>query len=133
MLIRKIQPEFCFEDDRGKIVQLISRGYAQVNVLFSKAGTVRGNHYHKRCTEAFYVVSGSVTVGVLNGKICEETTFLQGDFFQIQPKLVHSLHFEEDCTLVQLYDTPVENSDGTKDFFKCDEANLTSEQFVYLI
>lgn len=115
MLIKKIQPEFSFEDNRGKLVQLISGGYAQINVLFSKAGTVRGNHYHKRCTEAFYVVSGSVIVGVVNGEISEEITFLQGDFFQIQPEHVHSLHFEEDCTLVQLYDIPVENSDGTKD------------------
>ncbi len=117
MLIKKIEPEFFFADDRGELTQLVSKGYAQVNVLYSKAGTMRGNHYHKRCTETFYVIDGSVNVKVQLGDTCEKETFFKGNFFCIMPGMIHSLRFEENCTMVQMYDVPVENGDGSKDIY----------------
>lgn len=117
MLIKRIEPEFSFLDSRGELTQLVSKGYAQVNILHSKAGTVRGDHYHKQCTEAFYVIEGSVCIEVQDGAICERETFLKGDFFCVMPGIMHSLRFEKNCTMVQLYDVPVENSDGSKDIY----------------
>ena len=117
MLIKRIEPDFSFADDRGELTQLVSKGYAQVNVLYSRAGILRGNHYHRRCTEAFYVIDGSVNIEIHNGDICEKETFVKGDFFCVMPGMIHSLRFEEDCTMVQLYDMPVENSDGSKDIY----------------
>lgn len=117
MLIKKVEPEFSFFDDRGELTQLVSNGYMQVNVLHSKAGTVRGNHYHKQCTEAFYVIEGSVSVEVQDGDICEKEIFSKGDFFCVMPGIMHSLRFEENCTMVQLYDVPVEHNDGSKDIY----------------
>ena len=55
-------PDFRFEDARGSLTQLVHQGWRQVNVLDTRAGVVRGGHYHEIVREAFFVVSGSVCV-----------------------------------------------------------------------
>ena len=116
-------PDFRFNDARGSLVQLVHEGFSQVNVLESGAGSSRGAHFHKRATEAFYVVNGSVEVTLMNKEKTECVTFRQGDFFEIVPFVLHNMYFPEDCLMVQLYSIPVENGDGTKDIFTEDEFN----------
>ena len=109
-------PDFRFADSRGSLVQLVHEGYAQINVLESKAGSTRGAHFHKRATEAFYVVNGNVEVTFIK-ETTEKVTFRPGDFFEVLPLVLHNMYFPEDCLMVQMYDIPVENEDGTKDIF----------------
>ena len=109
-------PDFRFADSRGSLVQLVHEGYAQINVLESKAGSTRGAHFHKRATEAFYVVNGCVE-GTFMKEITEKVTFRPGDFFEVLPLVLHNMYFPEDCLMVQMYDIPVESEDGTKDIF----------------
>ena len=109
-------PDFRFADGRGSLVQLVHEGYAQINVLESKAGSTRGVHFHKRATEAFYVVNGNVEVTFIK-ETTEKVTFRPGDFFEVLPLVLHNMYFPEDCLMVQMYDIPVENEDGTKDIF----------------
>ena len=115
--------DFQFKDARGSLAQLVHEGFSQVNVLESGAGATRGAHFHKRATEAFYVVNGSVEVTLMNKEKTECVTFRQGDFFEIVPFVLHNMYFPEDCLMVQLYSIPVENADGTKDIFMEDEFN----------
>lgn len=111
--IRKV--DFQHIDERGSLTQLIHEGYKQVNVLNTKAGFMRGAHFHKCSVEAFYVISGSVEI-VFRGKGKEQkVTLRKGDFCEIVPFVLHNMIFFEDCTMVQLYDIPVENKDGIKD------------------
>ena len=63
-LIKFLEPDFEFADDRGKLTQLFREGWSQVNVITSKAGSVRGHHYHKNNHEFFYVISGQFTLSV---------------------------------------------------------------------
>ena len=116
MMYRMLLPEFCHRDQRGSLVQLVSGGYAQVNVLKTYGGVTRGGHYHKRSTEAFYVVSGTTHVSFARGDESEERVFHSGDFFEVPPNTVHTLHFPEDCVLLALYDTPIETTEG-KDIY----------------
>ncbi len=112
-MLHILKTDFHFEDDRGTIDQLISQGYKQINVITSKKGVVRGGHYHKQNTEAFFIVTGKLTVTVN-----EEThTFSQGDFFGIDAYDMHSFVFEEETILVSMYSSGVELADGTKDIF----------------
>ena len=113
--------DFQHKDDRGSLTQLIHDGYRQINVLESVKGSVRGAHFHKRSTEAFYLISGSVEVEFKCKAEMKKVTFHQGDFFEINPFVLHNMYFPEDCLMVQMYDIPVENSDGTKDIFTEDE------------
>ena len=115
MLYQVLEPDFIFTDDRGTLTQLVHTGYTQINVVTSKAGTLRGNHYHKRSTEAFYVISGTIEVTLHRENEDEKAIFQCGDFFQIAPNTVHSMFYPEDTVLVGLYDIPIELEKGEKD------------------
>ncbi len=116
---RKI--DFQHNDYRGSLTQLVHDGFKQINVLESKKGVERGSHFHKKSVEAFYLISGSVEVQFSSSDCKEKTIFGTGDFFEIQPFILHNMVFLEDCIMVQMYDIPVENPDGTKDIYMEDE------------
>jgi mannose-6-phosphate isomerase-like protein (cupin superfamily) len=116
-LYERLTVDFEHADDRGKLVQLLHDGYKQVNVLRTNKGVTRGGHYHKICREAFFIISGSVEVSFKNRDQLECVTFQADDFFRIDPYVVHSMFFLEDCVMVQMYDVPVEQQDGTKDIY----------------
>lgn len=116
-MIEILKTDFEHCDDRGTLCQLVHKGYCQVNVVFSKAGTFRGGHYHKENNEAFYVVNGSFEIVCTKGTDREARVFRQGDFFQIPPYVVHSFNYLEDTLLIGLYDIGVEHLDGTKDIY----------------
>jgi len=47
-----------FEDSRGVIQTLVDGGIQSVQVITSKATTVRANHYHKTDSHFMYVIKG---------------------------------------------------------------------------
>lgn len=116
-LYKLLDTDFEHKDDRGKLVQLVHDGYKQINILYSKSGTIRGKHYHKTASEAFYVVNGSVNVYLERDKISDQITFRQSDFFSIPPLTLHSMTFPEDCIMIAMYDIPVEKENGEKDIY----------------
>ncbi len=116
-LFELLDVDFNFKDNRGELNQLVHGGYQQVNVLYSKKGVVRGGHFHKKATEAFFVVDGSVEVSLKNMNDSDVEVFKKGQFFKIRPNIIHSMRFLEDCTLVALYDVPVDKEDGSKDIY----------------
>lgn len=109
--------DFSFEDERGSLTQLVHCGYEQINVLFTRKGVERGGHFHKQSTECFYVVSGSVEVTASKDAEQKKYQFTKGDFFQVNPYVVHSMYFTDDCVMVAMYDKCVELDDHTKDIF----------------
>ena len=115
MLYQPLNPDFTFADNRGTLTQLVHTGYTQINVVTSKAGTLRGNHYHKRSTEAFYVISGTVEVTLTREDKEEKAAFQRGSFFLIEPYTAHALFYPEDTVLIALYDIPIELENGEKD------------------
>lgn len=117
MLIKIIEPDFKFKDERGDLVQLTRTGFKQFNYIFSKKDVIRGNHYHKKNNEAFYVISGKFTLNVKKDDIEETYTFKTGDMFLVPPFVIHSFIYLEDTLLNSMYDLGVENEDGTKDIY----------------
>lgn len=120
MLIEYLNPDFKHEDGRGKLVQLVHNGYSQVNVIHSTAGSFRGNHYHSKNNEAFYVINGcfKLLLQKLGHSNIEEYIINAGDFFVIHKEIVHSFEFISDTTLVSMYDLGVINQDGSKDILQ---------------
>lgn len=119
-MIKFINPDFKFEDDRGCLVQLVHQGFSQVNYIRSKPGAIRGGHYHKDNKEAFYVISGSFRLVLIDNdtKLHEEHLIASGTFFIIEKNISHFFEFTSDTSLISMYDKGVENKDGTKDIFK---------------
>ena len=117
MIVDSLTPEFLHKDSRGSLIQLVSHGYSQVNILISHSGVTRGGHFHKLCHEAFYVISGKVEVFLNKDDVAETVEFAAGDFFEIEPFTVHEMVFPEECVMAVLYDLPVETSEG-KDIYE---------------
>lgn len=119
MMIRILQPDFRFEDDRGNLVQLVHEGYQQYNILFSKKGAERGSHYHKQNNETFYVISGALHLKVMDQEEKEESYLFQtGEMFLIPPFVTHSFLYDEDTFLASMYSKGGVNQDGTKDIYE---------------
>ncbi len=118
MLIQFLKPDFEYMDERGKLVQLVHDGWKQVNVTESKAGEVRGNHYHKVNREAFYVVKGEFDLRLEKNGETENYHLTTGQMFQIEPYVVHTFEFKMDSILLGLYDMGVENVGSEKDIYK---------------
>lgn len=115
-LIEILNPDFIFEDDRGLLAQITHEPFAQVNAVFTKKGSVRGNfHYHKTTKEVFFVISGSFDVSLYLDGYEETHSFKQGDMFMINENVRHSFNYKEDTYLVAFYTSKVELSDGSKD------------------
>lgn len=112
-MVTKIEPDFSFSDGRGELVQLIHQGYRQINVITSKKGVVRGGHYHKKNSEAFYIISGKLELTVDEAHF----QFQTGDFFGIERYDRHSFYFIEDTVLVSMYSDGVELENGEKDIY----------------
>ena len=110
MLIQFVDPDFGFSDARGTLTQLVHDGWKQVNYIFSKAGTLRGGHYHRENAESFYVISGAFRLFVESSGGREHE-----DFFTIPPMVTHSFTFTDNTQLISFYNHGVENVDGSKD------------------
>ena len=117
MLIEMMKPDFVFEDERGSLRQLVQKGFSQYNIIFSKKRVLRGNHFHKKNKEAFYVISGAFTLNVSKDGRKETYQFKQGDMFLVPPNVVHSFYYTQDCYIASMYDIGVENKDGSKDIY----------------
>lgn len=116
-MIERLEPDFEFQDERGSLTQLIHEGFKQFNIIFSKAGIRRGDHYHKKNTEAFFVISGSFELTVQKDEKRETCIFKAGDMFLVSPYVLHSFFYFEDSLVASMYDIGVEFLDGTKDIY----------------
>ena len=115
-LIKRLKPDFLFEDDRGLLVQLVHDGYRQINAVYTKKGAVRGNiHFHKETDEAFFILAGRVKVTAATEGAEETAEFGAGEMFLLPKNVRHSFVYLEDTYLVGMYPVPVEKPDGSKD------------------
>lgn len=115
-LFEILKPDFSFEDERGTLVQITHKPFAQTNAVFTKAGQVRGGyHYHRFSKEIFFVIEGKIRVSLRYGDKKEECTFSSGDMFLIPENVRHCFEFEKDTYLVAFYTERVELENGEKD------------------
>ena len=53
----------------------------------------------------------------LENEVQEKHTISAGEFFEIQPNVLHSFKFLEETQLISMYSSGVELKDGSKDIF----------------
>lgn len=116
MLVEVIKPDFEFADGRGLLIQLVHEGFSQVNYVFSKKDSIRGNfHYHGLNKETFFVVSGKLDLYLEYNGRREFHTFETGAMFSIAKEISHKLIFQTDTQMIVLYDVGIELENGRKD------------------
>lgn len=88
-----------FQDDRGSIQILIDHQIGGVQVIASKKGTVRANHYHKEDDHFCYLQSGKIEYYYRPAKSQEPPkmiTIQPGQMFYTPPLVEHAMKFTED-------------------------------------
>lgn len=90
-----------FTDDRGRILPII-HDFANVQMIYSKKGAVRANHYHKTDSHYCYMVDGFVRYLWRNHgeDTINEESFGPGQMFLTGPNIDHEMIFQEDSVMV---------------------------------
>lgn len=102
-----------FVDARGAIQTLVEGGIHSVQVITSRAGTVRANHYHKSDSHYMYVVSGAMRYYFRPAGAQEPPRLVlvgTGQMVFTPPLVEHAVHFPEDTVFLNLTSEPRDQS-----------------------
>lgn len=100
----RLQPYQRTEDARGQFVGLTRERWAEVNLVTTRAGEVRGNHYHASTREMFCILSGRVSIDVEDVRTGVKASFEAnpGDLFVIEPYELHTFRTHADSSWLNL-------------------------------
>ncbi len=103
--VTKLKPEFS--DERGYITRLVDTDEYPIRAVLyitSKAGTIRGNHYHKNDAHYVYCLSGKFRYFEKNSNkknAKKESVILKpGDIVLSKPGVMHAMKFLEDTVFL---------------------------------
>lgn len=101
MNTHKLEVETGFEDSRGKILPIV-HDIANVQIIWSKLGSIRANHYHKTDSHTCYLISGSVDYywREHGSDIIHKEHFKENEMFKTGPLIDHEMIFCEDSIMV---------------------------------
>lgn len=93
----------------------IRRAYFMTNLTRVK---VRGDHAHKKTTQAIFPIKGSFVLNLDDGKKKQKITLKNPEVGVILgPKLWHSMsHFSKDCSILVLADDYYKESDYFREY-----------------
>lgn len=114
-----ISPYFCFHDERGKMIGICNlKKWKEINYFSSQKGAIRGNHYHKRTLEGFFIIKGKIKVTLTNVVSGVRKKFLVDgeDIFLIKPGILHTFEVIENSSWINFLSRKVDQND--KDFYK---------------
>lgn len=116
-MIKILQPYFSHTDDRGGITGLVQEGnWKEINIITSKKGARRGDHYHKLCTELFIILYGRVRVHLSLAEGIDYSSkiiFKKGDAFIVEPGVYHTFEVLENSQWINALDMVIKD-----DFYK---------------
>jgi dTDP-4-dehydrorhamnose 3,5-epimerase-like enzyme len=106
--MRRLQPYQRTADLRGDFLGLTQEPWAEINLVTTRAGQTRGNHYHTDTIEMFCVLSGRISVEVESVLTGEKTAFDAGagDLFVIEPFDLHTFRTHSDSSWLNMLSRP---------------------------
>lgn len=120
--IGPVHPD-AFVDERGWIENIAFGEFRCVGLIFSKAGSVRSNHWHKTDSHVLYVLSGEMHYYErdLDGEYGPEPVVLQaGQSYYTGPRLVHRTFFPVDTVLISCSKNPRDHESHESDVVRVD-------------
>ena len=94
----KIEP--AFEDERGKIYDLLEMDVKHIGMITSIKGSLRANHYHKLSTQSTYMLKGKIELTIIDLRVenaePKKVIMTSGDLAIIPPMVVHKYLALED-------------------------------------
>ncbi len=115
-IIKKIKPAFV--DERGAIANIIDADIKSVIIVTSKAGAIRGNHYHRKQIQYVYLISGRfefLTKDIRKDEKTESVVIEEGDLVVTQPMVAHTMKFLEDSVFMAFGTEPREQKEYEED------------------
>lgn len=111
--MQKIKLEFQRTDARGKLIQVNTGDWKQLNILHLNRDHSFGGHYHKEKIELFYVLSGKVSVTIEDVKNLKTEIILvkENEGFIILPFMKHTLLALSKSIVVELLSKPYKKED----------------------
>ena len=104
--LRTVEPSF--EDARGVIRNILAGPFDHLAFVTSKAGTVRGNHFHKKGWQWCFVVSGKVRCLSRGAEDSESEVRIAiarpYDLIITPPGVAHRHEYLEDTSFIAVYD-----------------------------
>jgi UDP-2-acetamido-2,6-beta-L-arabino-hexul-4-ose reductase len=110
------------EDARGSFLGIINKyTWGEINFVHTKAGVVRGKHYHRYTKELFYILSGEIQIDVMNIVDRAEHHFVAKPHmaFIIDPYEVHTFTTNEESTWLNMLSHRMD--ERNPDFFRLEE------------
>ena len=104
-----------WEEERGEFVQVAYQETMHHLAVFEiKKGYFRGEHYHEKKEEIFYVFRGKIKASLIDMDTLqkEEKILEKGDRIRVKPRCGHRFHALED-TLVVEYSPQVYDKEDT--------------------
>jgi len=100
--MNKINLETSFEDERGKIIDLLSNeNINAITIVTFKKGAIRANHYHKHTFQYNYVLKGKILLATqVDNNEVNKAIFSEGEFFVSPPNEKHALQGIEDSEVI---------------------------------
>ena len=102
--VTRLEP--AFTDERGDITNVLDNPIRHVAVITSKAGAVRGNHYHPEDVQYCYLVSGRFESYAKDMNDPEGPVEMQmveaGSLVLSPPMIAHAQVFLEDSVFLAL-------------------------------
>ncbi len=109
-MIKILELYFLFEDERGFLKGLINFGnWHEINLIYSQANSIRGNHYHKETEEIFIILDGKIKVTLF--KVCDdvididskkEYIFEKEQVFLVEKNVLHIFEILEDARWINI-------------------------------
>lgn len=113
------------EDERGYIQDLaIETEIKAVTHIFSRANSVRANHYHKYTEQYNYVAHGSLQLATRKdaSSRIDVSLFKSNSFFLIEREEHHALRFSEDTLLIVFTIGPRAGKEYESDTYRLDQS-----------
>jgi dTDP-4-dehydrorhamnose 3,5-epimerase-like enzyme len=114
---KEVQGAKRWTEERGEFVQVAYQEEIHHLAFFEiRRGFSRGNHYHERKEEIFYIVQGKLRIRLMDMDTFqkEERVLEKGDKIRIRPLCGHTLYGLEDTWVVEYSPQVYEAEDSYK-------------------
>ena len=85
-----------FKDERGYLLKILDKGFSSCIEIFSKKGSIRANHYHKKDEHFCYILKGEILFFYRNRKKGSKLNYKvmkKGDLFFTTYEQDHMAYF----------------------------------------
>jgi len=122
-----VGPVIClpapYEDVRGEIQTLVDGGIHSIQIITSKAGTVRANHYHRSDSHHMYVLKGAMRYfhRVVGDTSAPTWVYVkEGQMVFTPPMMEHAVEFIEDSVFLNITGKPRDQGSYENDLVRVD-------------